>query len=109
MDFLQNVVAAFLHHVMRNRGLPFNLRLLIDRAVILTADVTGETTRCLILTGDHLQPMIAPGNWNQPALPGNASAAIRITTATIVSSRIRSPILSGSQLSEGDGASAFAA
>jgi hypothetical protein len=36
--------------------------------------------------------MIAPGNWSQPALPGNAFAAIRITTATIVSSRIQSPI-----------------
>ena len=65
----------------------------MDRAAILNADVTGETTRCLILTGDHLQPMIEPGNWSQPALPGNAFAAIRITTATIVSSRIRIPIL----------------
>jgi hypothetical protein len=65
----------------------------MDRAAILTADVTGETTQCLILTGDHLQPMIAPGNWSQPALPGNAFAAIRTTTAIIVSSRIRNPVL----------------
>jgi hypothetical protein len=60
----------------------------MDRAAILTADVTGETTQCLILTGDHLQPMIAP------ALPGNTFAAIRSITAIIVSSRIRNLILS---------------
>ena len=66
----------------------------MDRAAILNADVTGETTQCLTLTGDHLQPMIEPGNWSQPALPGNAFAAIRITAPTIVRWRIRSPILS---------------
>jgi hypothetical protein len=51
--------------------------------------------------------MIAPGNWSQPALPGNAFAAIRTTTAITVSSRIQNLIPSSSQPSEGDGASAF--
>jgi hypothetical protein len=55
--------------------------------------VKGKTTRCLILTGDHLKPMIAPGSWIRPALPGNAFAATPTTTATIVRSCIRPAIL----------------
>jgi len=51
--------------------------------------------------------MIAPGNWSQPALPGNAFAAIQTTAAITVSSRIRNLIQPRSQHSEGDGASAF--
>jgi hypothetical protein len=38
--------------------------------------------------------MIAPGNWNHQVLPGNAFAAIRITTEITARSRIRNPILS---------------
>src|SRR6202140_5927892 len=51
--------------------------------------------------------MIAPGNWSRQALPWNAFAAIQITTATIVSSRVRNQIQPRSRRSEGDGASAF--
>jgi hypothetical protein len=60
-----------------------------DLAAHLTGALTGETKRCPILTGDHPLPMIAPGNWSQPALPGNAFAEIPTTTAIIESSRIR--------------------
>ena len=42
----------------------------------------GAMTRCLILIGDHQRPMISLGNWSRLALPGNASAAIRITTTS---------------------------
>jgi hypothetical protein len=37
--------------------------------------------------------MNAPGNRSQAALPGNAFVATRTTTAIIVSSRIRKPML----------------
>ena len=51
--------------------------------------------------------MIAPENWNQLALPGNAFAAIQTITAITVSSRIRNPIPFWLWNSEGNGAFAF--
>jgi len=38
--------------------------------------------------------MIAPRNWNYPVLPGNAFAAIRITSEITARSRVQNPILS---------------
>jgi len=62
--------------------------------VILTGARDRRTMRCLIPIGDHPKPMIAPGNWNHQVLPGNAFAAIRITTEITARSRVRNPILS---------------
>ena len=49
---------------------------------------------CHILTGGNLKPMITPGSWSRQVSPGNVFAAIRITTVIIVTSQIRSQILS---------------